>query len=303
MRFAVTGGSGNIAQKLISELLLNPSHEVVVLVRSAMDNHEWGNRAKCYSVDYQDTDLLRQYLEGVEVLFHLAFDKTIPLDEKPDGYIRDHSQIILNLLDAYRNIKKLKHFVFISTALVYGAENLAYQENHAVNPKGIYASVKLICEDICRVYASEKLKCDCVRLSNVYGGSIDYRTVHGSIFIQSGGDEIILRNLDAICNFIHIDDVASGLISLIGSLESESNFRIFNLGSSHPISILKFAEYVQKWWIRKGKRVEITQHPDWLPKRTLQSIDSSYIESVTGWSSKVRMEEGINHYLGNIYEE
>lgn len=125
--------------------------------------------------------------------------------------------------------------VFTSSSLVYGEENTtAHREDEQCTPKSIYARMK---------YDSEQIFLACegviARLANVYGIGLSPVNVISDILKQIPGEgALTVRDARPIRDYIHVNDVAQGLVRLaLGSPKG-----IFNIGTGHGTSVRELAQ-------------------------------------------------------------
>jgi len=133
----------------------------------------------------------------------------------------------------------VQQFIFASTGYVYGATgSLPASESAPVCPDSVYATTKLVAENLVRDYASEfKLKTDILRISNVYGPDSPPSTVVGRILQMARERQpLSVRSREPVRDFIYIDDVVNAMAVLIES-ERGDGCRVFNVSSGIGISV------------------------------------------------------------------
>lgn len=147
MRVLVTGGAGYIGS-VVTEVLLGEGHDVVIY-----DNLAKGHReavppeAPLHKGDILDTARLRQALEGIEAVVHMAADSLVGESvQQPGRYYRTNLTGGLSLLEAMRAAGTRK-IVFSSTAAVYGEpEKQPIEETDPLRPTNPYGDSKLAFE-------------------------------------------------------------------------------------------------------------------------------------------------------------
>src|SRR5262249_31785189 len=148
----------------------------------------------------------------------------------------DHSlRTLENALDVARGIGT-KRFVFLSSSMVYGNfMSESVDEEHPLNPIGIYGALKLSGEKIVIAYQQVfGLPYTIIRPSALYGARCVSRRV-GQVYIETalaGGTLRIDGDGAERIDFAYIDDLVAGISGAIESPEAEN--QIFNLtyGSS-----------------------------------------------------------------------
>ncbi len=161
----VTGGAGSIGSELVRRLLQMDPKAVRVL-----DNNETGlfdleqelksEKMRPFVGDVRDKDRLKRAFEGVDIVFHAAALKHVPLCEfNPIDAVKTNVAGTQNVLDAALD-EEVDRVIFIST-------------DKAVNPTNVMGATKLLAERLtisANYYkGSRKTKLSCVRFGNVLG--------------------------------------------------------------------------------------------------------------------------------------
>lgn len=173
MRILVTGGAGYIGS-VVSEFLLGNGHEVVVV-----DNLSTGHRGaldertEFVEADLLDTDSLIPVLEkGIEGICHFAaFSQVGESVSDPLKYYRNNVSGAVSLLSAMKQTG-VKHFLFSSTAAVYGEpEATPITEDSLLAPVNPYGNTKL---------AIERMLADCSKAWGLRSLSLRYFNAAGA---------------------------------------------------------------------------------------------------------------------------
>ncbi len=159
----VTGGAGSIGSELVRRLLkLNPSSVRV------LDNNETGlfeleqnlksDEVRPFVGDVRDKDRLERAFDGVDIVFHAAALKHVPLCEyNPFDAVKTNVVGTQNVLDAALD-EEVEKVILIST-------------DKAVNPTNVMGATKLLAERLAisaNYYkGSRKTIFSCVRFGNV----------------------------------------------------------------------------------------------------------------------------------------
>ncbi len=169
----VTGGTGSIGSEIVRQLLKQNPKVVRVFARHEDRHHkmmqELGdvnkNNLRFVIGDVRDRDRLRMAMDGIDIVFHAAALKHVPICEyNPFEVIKTNVLGVQNVIDLARDSGVAK-VINIST-------------DKAVNPVGILGVSKLMGEKL--ILASyyyqgyKKTQFSCVRFGNVLGsrGSI-----------------------------------------------------------------------------------------------------------------------------------
>ena len=161
----VTGGAGSIGRELVRTLLEMDPKAVRIL-----DNNETGlfdleqelrsEKIRPLVGDVRDRDRLKRAFEGVNIVFHAAALKHVPLCEfNPFDAVKTNVLGTQNVLDAAID-EDVERFILIST-------------DKAVNPTNVMGATKLLSERLtisANYYkGSRKTVLSCVRFGNVLG--------------------------------------------------------------------------------------------------------------------------------------
>jgi len=159
----VTGGVGSIGSYLVREILKYEPHSVRVF-----DNNESGlfdleqeldpDKIRLFIGDIRDKDRLTMAMEGVDIVFHAAALKHVPLCEfNPFDAVKTNVVGTQNVLDAAfaQNVQKV---ITIST-------------DKAVNPSNVMGATKLLAERLTisanNYRGHKRTTFSCVRFGNV----------------------------------------------------------------------------------------------------------------------------------------
>lgn len=188
----VTGGAGFIGSHIVGELLkrgtevisidnyLSGSHENVAEYTDNKGFHE----INCDVCNFEE---LREYMDGVDVIFHnAASKKTICLND-PRRDLDINAKGTFNLLELAREYD-VKKFVHASTGSVYGEGYIFPQtEDHPLVPTSYYGVSKLAGEKYVRVFHHlYDIDTTVLRYFHVYGSKQNWSDTGGvvPIFIR-----------------------------------------------------------------------------------------------------------------------
>ena len=250
----ITGGAGFIGSHL-AEKLVGEGIETKIL-----DNYATGRKDNLLGcIDKQNFSLFdldlgklgnqEDYLENVEVVFHMAADP-----EVRTGYDRPENSFEQNIVNTFNLLQRIKHskvkkIVFASSSSVYGdAKVLPTNEEYGpLCPISHYGASKLACEAIvssfCYNYNIEGI---ILRPANVIGS----RGRHGLIWdlvhkLKNDKNRLeVLGDGKQTKSFIHISDAVKGILQSMK--KGEDDVEIFNVGSEDGIEIINVAKIVCK---------------------------------------------------------
>jgi len=159
----VTGGVGSIGSYLVREILKYDPHSIRVF-----DNNETGlfdleqdlssEKLRSFIGDIRDKERLMMAMEGVDIVFHAAALKHVPLCEfNPFDAVKTNVIGTQNVLDAAFS-QGVKKVITIST-------------DKAVNPSNVMGATKLLAERLTisanSYKGNKKIAFSCVRFGNV----------------------------------------------------------------------------------------------------------------------------------------
>jgi UDP-glucose 4-epimerase len=216
MRILITGGAGFIGSHLAEALARDPRREVLVfdnLRRGRLENLALcQDRIRFVEGDIRDNGCLREVMQGVHLVFHLAAQANVlGAEADPDYSFHTNVEGSVNVLSAAREAG-VRRLVFTSSREVYGeASRLPVPESAPLFPKNAYGASKAAGEHYCRVSANEGLDVSVLRLANVYGPRDRDRVI--PIFLdQALSDQpLVLYGGEQLLDFVWIDAVVDAL--------------------------------------------------------------------------------------------
>lgn len=215
----VTGGCGSIGSQIVKQLLRHKPRVIRVLERSESAHFRLNQEVNSDKIrnlvgDICDRGRVHQAMRGVDVVFHAAAMKHVPLCEyNPLEAIKTNVLGTQNLIDAARE-HRVKGFLSIST-------------DKAVNPTSTMGATKLLSEKIVAnaAISDDKIKFGCVRFGNVLASSGSVIPVFEKQIRE--GNTVTITSKEMTRFFMGMDD-AVGLV-----------FKAFELARHGEIFILK----------------------------------------------------------------
>lgn len=226
MRLLITGGSGYIGSRFMTEMAARPEVEEIVDldIQAPRDPHGKVRYVE-RSVTEDLTDLFTDPDAEVDVALHLAWTLQPLRDPKRQREICiGGTQRFLEGCAA----GGVKHVLYMSSATAYGvapgpaallAESEPPRDHHGFQ----YAAEKAEGEQICRDFAAEHpgTLLQIVRPSVVGGPNVSnfiFRLLEKPLFFRP-------RGLDAEMQLVHEDDVAAALVAIVES-KAEGAFNV-----------------------------------------------------------------------------
>jgi nucleoside-diphosphate-sugar epimerase len=238
-RVLVTGARGFIGKYLVAALL-GQGAEVKGLAIDA-DSSDAG--VQWVKGDITDPASVRGVCQDVDVVFHLAAISNVDASVRdPLRTINTNTMGTANLLEEAR-AGKVKKFVYISSAHVYGIPRyLPVDEAHPTVPREPYAASKIASENLVQAFGNAYgMGCAIVRPFNVFGAGQDTSFLIPGVISQALESRAIrVGNTGPTRDFLYVDDCVGGFICV-----ADRGTGIFNIGSGLDRSIGSVVEKIR----------------------------------------------------------
>jgi nucleoside-diphosphate-sugar epimerase len=282
LRIAVTGGRGRLAPFVATHFRETDS-EVASFSRSPGE-------------DFRQISLLAEpgTLADFDAVLHLGWS-TVPWtsEERPGLEEAADLPFLRDMLDACAALEHPPHFVFFSTAAVYGNTIVPATEETSCAPLGRYARAKLLAEEIVRGACNRhrSLRCGILRVSNVFGSTTNFtrpqgvipricRAIHDETLMSIWGDGGNTKDYLFLGDFLDaVQTVVMG--GLTGT---------FNVASEQSLSVNDIVSLVESLTGKKLRLAHCASFP-W-------DVEESYIlarklRTATGWRARHDLAEAI----------
>ncbi|MBI4309256.1 MAG: SDR family NAD(P)-dependent oxidoreductase [Candidatus Omnitrophica bacterium] len=228
-KILVTGADGFIGSHLVEGLLEEGADVRAFVYYNSFNSWGWldslaPNQKKqldVFSGDIRDPNGVREAMEGMDIVFHLAALIGIPFSyHSPDSYVDTNVKGTLNILQAAmdRDVSKV---LVTSTSEVYGtAQHVPIGENHPRQAQSPYSATKIGADHMAiSFYRSFDLPVTIVRPFNTYGPRQSARAIIPTIITQllSGAKQIRLGSLHPTRDLVYVKDTVSGFIAIAKS--------------------------------------------------------------------------------------
>ena len=298
----VTGGAGFIGSALCRALVARGTRVV------AYDNLRFGRPEllppdpRCVLVpgDVRDGAAFRRVLHDTapRAVCHLAALHFIPYcDAHPEEAMDVNVNGTRQVLDACR-LARPEILLFASTAAVYPAEDGPFREEDAPGPIDIYGTTKLMGEELARRFAAEAAVPTVIaRLFNAFGPRDTNPHLIPDVLAQLGkGDSVRLGNLEPVRDYVHLEDLAAALVTLLEA--DHESCSVFNVGSGEGRSV---REVLAAFEAALGRPLSVVQDPGRVRKveRPRLVADTGKLRE-TGWRPQVGFQEGIRRLAAGL---
>ena len=295
----VTGGCGFIGSHLVRKLLALPVGNITVI-----DSLKYGDMASLgkseniklikHSIDNKSDNTLREALQGVDYVYHLAAEKHNQSIDNPEVVINSNINGTFKLYEAAA-VSGVKKLIFSSSLYAYG--RMTYPELKETDmpaPKTVYGISKLVGEQFLAHFLQQYgLQYNVLRIFFTYGpqqySGMGYKSVIVKNIERILRDEnpVIFGDGEQVLDYSYIDDVIDALIR---AMESDCFGEIFNVGSSIPMSINQLIDTMLKV---SGKSLEKIYAPPDETKDTYRVADISKIHELLNFLPAVSLDDGI----------
>jgi UDP-glucose 4-epimerase len=273
----VTGGAGYIGSHVVRQLG-EAGERVVVL-----DNLSTGFADSVLHGELVEGDTGNKALVGeiladynIDTVMHFAAHTIVPESvSDPLKYYGNNTCSTRNLLECCAKAG-VKHFIFSSTAAVYGIpEGEFATEASPLAPINPYGTSKLMSEWMLRdLSAASDLRHVALRYFNVAGsdpgGRIGQSTRNATLLIKVAAevavgkrDQLMIFGTDyptadgtGIRDYIHVEDLASAHVSALDYLRKGGKSTTLNCGYGHGYSVREVVDAVNRVHGRPIKTIE-----------------------------------------------
>jgi UDP-glucose 4-epimerase len=268
MTVLVTGGAGYIGSHMVWDLL-DAGEEVVVLDRLST-GFDWAvaPEAKLVVGEIADQPLVERIIRehGVHEIIHFAGSIVVPESvADPLGYYLNNTVASRALIESAVRTG-VKHFIFSSTAAVYGSpRRMPVDETQIPAPESPYGTSKWMTELMLRdTAAAHPLTFAVLRYFNVAGADPKGRTGQSTKgathlikvasetalgkrpFLEVYGTDYDTADGTCVRDYIHVSDLAAAHRQALRYLRDGGASLIANCGYGHGYSVLEVLDTVRK---------------------------------------------------------
>lgn len=304
----VTGADGFIGSHL-TEALLESGYDVKAFTYYNSFN-TWGwldsipkeklDQIEIFSGDIRDPNGVREAMNGVDEVFHLAALIAIPFSyHSPDTYVDTNIKGTLNVLQAARDLGT-KRVLVTSTSEVYGtAIYVPIDEEHPRQPQSPYSATKIAADCLAEsFYRSFDLPVTIVRPFNTYGPRQSARAIIPTIITQllSGMEEIKLGALTPTRDFNYVKDTVKGFIEIARSKNTIGEH--INIATQNEISMGQLADELIRQ-INPNATIMCDEQRLRPEKSEVNRLlgSNEKIKRLTNWSPQYSFEQGLKETI------
>lgn len=232
--------------------------------------------------------------------------------ENPAIYIQSNLVGFGHILEGCRH-QAVEHLVYASSSSVYGGNRaLPFSEQHAVNhPVSLYAATKKANELMAHTYSHlYGLPATGLRFFTVYGpwGRPDMAPMLFARAILAGEPIKVFNQGRMQRDFTYIDDIVEGVVRCLDKPATADPcfdplhpdpataavpHRLFNIGNSQPIPLLRFIEVLEQALGREAIRDLQPMQAGDVPAT---AADTSALEAWVGFRPTTPIEVGVERF-------
>ena len=271
---------------------------------------------KFLKLDLEDNDGIAGLFEqeGFDRVVHLAAQAGVRYSlENPRAYIDSNIVGTLNVLEGCRH-HRIEQLVYASSSSVYGANtDMPFSIHQNVDhPLSLYAASKKSNELMAHTYSNlYGIPTTGLRFFTVYGpyGRPDMALFKFTKSIIEGKPIDVYNYGHHRRDFTYIDDIAEGVVRILDRVAEpdpdwDSNapdpgtsmapYRIYNIGNSQPVELMRYIEVLEKCLGRKAERRLLPMQPGDVPDTYADVTD---LVDVVGYRPSTSVEEGVARFV------
>lgn len=331
MKILITGSAGFIGFHLVKRLVTSSTIEIIGIdnINNYYDvNLKYARLQQCgiqkkdirpnlpvqshmhpnylfYQSDISDYTTLHTIFSKnqIDIVINMAAQAGVRYSiENPHTYIQSNVVGFTNLLECCRHFS-IKHLIYASSSSVYGVNNrIPFSEDDITDyPVSIYAATKKSNELLAHSYSHLfQLPTTGVRLFTAYGswGRPDMAPMLFTEAIMANQPIKVFNHGEMSRDFTYIDDIVSGIVSLIEQAPSQQAihpfYQLFNIGHSKPIELMQFISTLESCI---GQKANIEMHPMQPGDVPVTYANTGKLEQQIHYSPQVSLQEGVSLFI------
>lgn len=288
-RILITGSSGLVGTALVA-----------ALTSRGVDVRKLDLRAVgAASGDVRDPDRVEKAILGCDGVIHLAAVSRVVWGERnPKLCHSTNVDGLRNMLQAVAAQSRHPWFVFASSREVYGQpDRLPASEDCSISPVNVYGRSKAEGEGLVESARRSGIRACTIRLSNVFGTTVDHpdRVVPAFARAAAAGSQLRVDGTENTFDFTHIDDISRGIVALAELLgDGNAAPPPIHFVSGKPTSLGELASMA----IRIAATHSTVRHA---PTRDFDVGrffgDPGRAQVLLGWRSQVTLEQGLTRLI------
>src|SRR5579871_1575544 len=325
MKILVTGTAGFIgyftAQRLLErgdEVVgldnLNEYYDVA-LKQARLERLQRHSKFRFLKLDLADQAEVAKLFarEGFQRVVHLAAQAGVRYSlTNPFSYTSSNITGTLAVLEGCRH-HRIEHLVYASSSSVYGASTRMPFSVHepASHPVSLYAASKRSCELMAHSYAMLfQLPVTGIRFFTVYGpwGRPDMALFLFARAILEDQPIEVFNYGHHRRDFTYVEDIVEGIVRVVDRVPqpdpdwdssqpdpatSGAPYRLYNIGNSRPVELLRYIEVLEDCLGRKAQRTLLPLQPGDVPDTY---ADVGELTTEVGYRPNTPVEVGVRRF-------
>jgi nucleoside-diphosphate-sugar epimerase len=288
----VTGATGFVGSHVVRQLV-DSGEDVAIIARAGSSRHRLegvGGRVQVFEADLADGAAIARLLEQCRpgACIHAAWYA------EPGKYLVSVQNLdsLRSSLDLLENLARVgcKHFVGVGTCFEYEMQTRPLTEDSRARPFTLYAAAKLAFYLVAAQRAAQlDMGFAWARLFYLYGPFEDERRlVPAEIKALSEGREFPGSSGEQVRDYLHVEDVASGLCALSRHRLSG----VFNVSSSAAVTIADLMRTLGELLGRPELiRLGALPNRDWDPAYVCG--DNHRLRTEAHWAPRYALRDGL----------
>jgi nucleoside-diphosphate-sugar epimerase len=289
MKIFLTGASGFIGRHVLTKLLAE-GHEVLTITRSRISAEETAPNWQQYQADITCWGTFEEQVRAFapEGCIHAAWAQTHDYSEK---VCRINQMASVNLLGFCFGLPSVKTVTALGSCLEYGNSSGACVEANVPDPETWFAWCKQSIRHYGEIQAKQTNKSfRWMRIFYAYGpGQRSGALIPSVLESLAAGAKPQLKNPDMGCDFIHVDDVAEGIVRT--SVGANGGALTLNLGGGRAVTAGSVAHHLDS--AANGQ----TSPSDLITAKNGLWSDNSKIVQSLKWKPSISLETGLSELL------
>jgi NAD dependent epimerase/dehydratase len=307
---AVTGAEGFIGSHLVEALVRRGYRVRAMVLYNMLSSRGWLDELPAEVLDQvdmvfgdvRDPASVRQVVDGVAVVYHLAALGSVPYSYRaPRSFVDTNMIGTMHVLEAVRACGTPR-LVHTSTSETYGtARSVPITEAHPLQAQSPYAASKVAADKLAEsYYLSFGTPVVTLRPFNTFGPRQSARAVIPAIIIQlaAGSRQLKLGALDPTRDFTYVSDTAQAFVDLGEAPAAAVVGELFNAGTGTDVSIGQLAADIAALM---GVDADISEDPRRLRPKDSEVMrlccDATRLRDRTGWEPRCTREQGLQQTI------
>lgn len=304
----MTGGAGFIGSHVTEHLLAEGAHVRVLDNLSTgfrhnltpMESGRHGDRLEWIEGDAADSSCVREAVDGIDYIFHLAAMASVPRSMREPTLCHHWcATSTVQLLDAGAKAGA-KRFVLSSTSAAYGdSPFVSKRESDTPAPLSPYAASKLAAEQYCAVFGREfSIQPVVLRYFNVFGPRQDPKSEYSAVIprfvsmILAGERPIVYGDGGQSRDFVYVSDVAKA--NLLAATHPDAGGGIFNVARGQTTTLLQLLDILRELL---GIPIEPIHEPPRAGDVRESLADITQIQRRLGFEPSVGIQAGLEESI------